>query len=72
MFKISWFWTDLYLSVCRIYAQHSVSSLNAGDSADTQKKPEEDQKQKKEKKSEALNIRGTIIEIKDFSRIRQP
>ncbi|XP_039197550.1 zinc transporter 10 isoform X1 [Crotalus tigris] len=37
--------------------------LKAGDSADTQKKPEEDQKQKKEKKSDALNIRGVLLHV---------
>ncbi|KAM6467606.1 calcium/manganese antiporter SLC30A10 isoform 2-T2 [Liasis olivaceus] len=34
-----------------------------GDSADTEKKPEEDGKQKKEKKSEALNIRGVLLHV---------
>ncbi|XP_013911680.1 PREDICTED: zinc transporter 10 [Thamnophis sirtalis] len=33
------------------------------DSADTQKKPEEDKKQKTEKKSEALNIRGVLLHV---------
>uniref|UniRef100_A0A8C5RRI4 Solute carrier family 30 member 10 n=1 Tax=Laticauda laticaudata TaxID=8630 RepID=A0A8C5RRI4_LATLA len=42
---------------------HSISSLNAGDSTDTQKKPKEDQKQKTEKKSEALNIRGVLLHV---------
>ncbi|XP_058019773.1 calcium/manganese antiporter SLC30A10 isoform X1 [Ahaetulla prasina] len=35
----------------------------AGDSADTQKKPEENKKQKTEKKSEALNIRGVLLHV---------
>ncbi|XP_063159801.1 calcium/manganese antiporter SLC30A10-like [Candoia aspera] len=35
----------------------------AGDSADTQKNAEEDGAQKKEKKSEALNIRGVLLHV---------
>ncbi|KFP27899.1 Zinc transporter 10, partial [Colius striatus] len=49
--------------VCRTYTQHSVSSLNAGDSPNDQKSPEEGPEQKKEKKSEALNIRGVLLHV---------
>lgn len=49
--------SPLILSVCRTYTQHKVSSLNAGDSLNTQNEPEE--MVRKEKKSEALNIRGS-------------
>ncbi|XP_026551529.1 zinc transporter 10 [Pseudonaja textilis] len=38
-------------------------SPKAGDSTDTQKTPKEDQKQKTEKKSEALNIRGVLLHV---------
>lgn len=48
--------SPLVLFVCRTYTQHKVSSLNAGDALSTQNEPEE--MTKKEKKSEALNIRG--------------
>ncbi|KFO56648.1 Zinc transporter 10, partial [Corvus brachyrhynchos] len=50
-------------SVCRTYTQHSVSSLNAGDSPNDQKSPEEGSEKKKEKKSEALNIRGVLLHV---------
>ncbi|NXU08832.1 ZNT10 protein, partial [Pardalotus punctatus] len=50
-------------SVCRTYTQHSVSSLNAGDSPNDQKSPEEGCEKKKEKKSEALNIRGVLLHV---------
>ncbi|KFQ15591.1 Zinc transporter 10, partial [Leptosomus discolor] len=50
-------------SVCRTYTQHSVSSLNAGDSPNDQKSPEEGPEKKKEKKSEALNIRGVLLHV---------
>ncbi|XP_054348392.1 calcium/manganese antiporter SLC30A10 isoform X3 [Pongo pygmaeus] len=43
------------------YTQHKVSSLNAGDSFNTQNEPEE--MMKKEKKSEALNIRGVLLHV---------
>uniref|UniRef100_A0A8C0JU48 Solute carrier family 30 member 10 n=1 Tax=Canis lupus dingo TaxID=286419 RepID=A0A8C0JU48_CANLU len=43
------------------YTQHKVSSLNAGDSLNTQNEPEETMK--KEKKSEALNIRGVLLHV---------
>ncbi|KFV09867.1 Zinc transporter 10, partial [Tauraco erythrolophus] len=49
--------------VCRTYTQHSVSSLNAGDSPNDQKSPEEGSDKKKEKKSEALNIRGVLLHV---------
>ncbi|KFQ56578.1 Zinc transporter 10, partial [Pelecanus crispus] len=49
--------------VCRTYTQHSVSSLNAGDSPNDQKSPEEGPEKKKEKKSEALNIRGVLLHV---------
>ncbi|KFO80823.1 Zinc transporter 10, partial [Cuculus canorus] len=45
------------------YTQHSVSSLNAGDSPNDQKSPEEGPVKKKEKKSEALNIRGVLLHV---------
>uniref|UniRef100_A0A8C7BK32 Solute carrier family 30 member 10 n=1 Tax=Neovison vison TaxID=452646 RepID=A0A8C7BK32_NEOVI len=48
-------------SVCSTYTQHKVSSLNAGDSLNTQNEPEETVK--KEKKSEALNIRGVLLHV---------
>eukprot|EP00069_Balaena_mysticetus_P003996 bmy_17010T0 len=51
----------LVLFVCRTYTQHKVSSLNAGDSLTTQNEPEETMK--KEKKSEALNIRGVLLHV---------
>ncbi|XP_067421042.1 calcium/manganese antiporter SLC30A10 [Emydura macquarii macquarii] len=41
----------------------SVSSLNAGDSLNIQKRPDEQIVQKKEKKSEALNIRGVLLHV---------
>ncbi|KAM6467605.1 calcium/manganese antiporter SLC30A10 isoform 1-T1 [Liasis olivaceus] len=44
-------------------APGALSIGEAGDSADTEKKPEEDGKQKKEKKSEALNIRGVLLHV---------
>ncbi|KFR09069.1 Zinc transporter 10, partial [Opisthocomus hoazin] len=50
-------------SVCRTYTQHSVSSLNAGDSPNDQKSPEEGFEKKQEKKSEALNIRGVLLHV---------
>ncbi|KFW75177.1 Zinc transporter 10, partial [Manacus vitellinus] len=50
-------------SVCRTYTQHSVSSLNAGDSPNDQKSPEGGSEKKKEKKSEALNIRGVLLHV---------
>uniref|UniRef100_A0A8B9NP32 Solute carrier family 30 member 10 n=1 Tax=Accipiter nisus TaxID=211598 RepID=A0A8B9NP32_9AVES len=50
-------------SVCRTYTQHSVSSLNAGDSPNDQKSPEEGSEKKKERKSEALNIRGVLLHV---------
>lgn len=53
---------DDVFSVCRTYTQHSVSSLNAGDSPNDQKSPEEGPEKKKERKSEALNIRGIARE----------
>ncbi|NXS18274.1 ZNT10 protein, partial [Mystacornis crossleyi] len=40
-----------------------VSSLNAGDSPNDQKSPEEGSEKKKEKKSEALNIRGVLLHV---------
>ncbi|KFV90557.1 Zinc transporter 10, partial [Eurypyga helias] len=49
--------------VCRTYTQHSVSSLNAGDSPNDHKSPEEGPEKKKEKKSEALNIRGVLLHV---------
>ncbi|NWH40420.1 ZNT10 protein, partial [Chloropsis hardwickii] len=48
---------------CCPYTQHSVSSLNAGDSPNDQKSPEEGSEKKKEKKSEALNIRGVLLHV---------
>uniref|UniRef100_A0A8D2IJL7 Solute carrier family 30 member 10 n=1 Tax=Varanus komodoensis TaxID=61221 RepID=A0A8D2IJL7_VARKO len=54
---------DCFLSVCRAYTQHSVSSLNTGDSINTQKNLEEEVTEKKEKKSEALNIRGVLLHV---------
>lgn len=53
----------MFFSVCRTYTQHSVSSLNAGDSPNDQKSPEEGFEKKKEKKSEALNIRGVLLHV---------
>ncbi|XP_042305895.1 zinc transporter 10 [Sceloporus undulatus] len=44
-------------------ADGSVSSLNAGDSLSTQKQSQEEVVQKKEKKSEALNIRGVLLHV---------
>ncbi|NXX70886.1 ZNT10 protein, partial [Spizella passerina] len=46
---------------CR--ARRPVSSLNAGDSPIDQKSPEEGFEKKKEKKSEALNIRGVLLHV---------
>ncbi|NXL73399.1 ZNT10 protein, partial [Leptocoma aspasia] len=46
---------------CR--GRRPVSSLNAGDSPNDQKSPEEGSEQKKEKKSEALNIRGVLLHV---------
>ncbi|NXY17943.1 ZNT10 protein, partial [Atrichornis clamosus] len=40
-----------------------VSSLNAGDSPNDLKSPEEGSEKKKEKKSEALNIRGVLLHV---------
>ncbi|KFW62107.1 Zinc transporter 10, partial [Pygoscelis adeliae] len=54
---------DDVFSVCRTYTQHSVSSLNAGDSPNDQKSPEEGPEKKKERKSEALNIRGVLLHV---------
>ncbi|KFP02616.1 Zinc transporter 10, partial [Calypte anna] len=45
------------------YTQHSVSSLNAGDSPNDQKSPEEGPERKTERKSEALNIRGVLLHV---------
>lgn len=53
--------SPLVLFVCRTYTQHKVSSLNAGDSLNTRNEPEETMK--KEKKSEALNIRGVLLHV---------
>ncbi|XP_010216509.1 PREDICTED: zinc transporter 10 [Tinamus guttatus] len=53
----------MFFSVCRTYTQHSVSSLNAGDSPNDQKQPEERSERKMEKKSEALNIRGVLLHV---------
>lgn len=53
--------SSLVLFVCRTHTQHKVSSLNAGDSLNTQNEPEETTK--KEKKSEALNIRGVLLHV---------
>nr|XP_009667377.1 PREDICTED: zinc transporter 10 [Struthio camelus australis] len=50
-------------SVCRTYTQHSVSSLNAGDSPNDQKRPDGGFERKTEKKSEALNIRGVLLHV---------
>uniref|UniRef100_A0A8V0Z3A6 Solute carrier family 30 member 10 n=1 Tax=Gallus gallus TaxID=9031 RepID=A0A8V0Z3A6_CHICK len=47
----------------RTYTQHSVSSLNAGESPNDQKSPEEGSGRKVEKKSEALNIRGVLLHV---------
>lgn len=58
--------SPLVLFVCRTHTQHKVSSLNAGDTLNTQNEPEE--MMKREKKSEALNIRGRI----DFGGIGSP
>uniref|UniRef100_A0A452S4G1 Solute carrier family 30 member 10 n=1 Tax=Ursus americanus TaxID=9643 RepID=A0A452S4G1_URSAM len=55
------FLSPLVLFVCRTYTQHKVSSLNAGDSLNTQNEPEETMK--KEKKSDALNIRGVLLHV---------
>uniref|UniRef100_A0ABI7W2U2 Solute carrier family 30 member 10 n=2 Tax=Felinae TaxID=338152 RepID=A0ABI7W2U2_FELCA len=52
---------DGVLQRSRTYTQHKVSSLNAGDSLNTQNEPEETMK--KEKKSEALNIRGVLLHV---------
>ncbi|NXY36377.1 ZNT10 protein, partial [Pomatorhinus ruficollis] len=46
---------------CR--GRRRVSSLNAGDSPNDQKSPEEGSEKKKEKKSEALNIRGVLLHV---------
>ncbi|NXR82755.1 ZNT10 protein, partial [Pycnonotus jocosus] len=46
---------------CR--GRRPVSSLNAGDSPNDQKSPEEGSEKKKEKKSEALNIRGVLLHV---------
>ncbi|NXY53634.1 ZNT10 protein, partial [Callaeas wilsoni] len=46
---------------CR--GRRPVSSLNAGDAPNDQKSPEEGSEQKKEKKSEALNIRGVLLHV---------
>ncbi|NXU33414.1 ZNT10 protein, partial [Drymodes brunneopygia] len=48
-------------SCCR--GRRPVSSLNAGDSPNDQKSPEEGFETKKEKKSEALNIRGVLLHV---------
>uniref|UniRef100_G3STD3 Solute carrier family 30 member 10 n=1 Tax=Loxodonta africana TaxID=9785 RepID=G3STD3_LOXAF len=48
-------------SANRTYTQHKVSSLNAGDTLNTQNEPEETVKTKK--KSEALNIRGVLLHV---------
>ncbi|XP_058019774.1 calcium/manganese antiporter SLC30A10 isoform X2 [Ahaetulla prasina] len=53
----------IFMDCCYCRSPPPVSSLNAGDSADTQKKPEENKKQKTEKKSEALNIRGVLLHV---------
>lgn len=53
--------SPLVFFVCRTHTQHKVSSLNAGDSLNTQNEPEE--MMKKEKKSEALNIRGVLLHV---------
>ncbi|XP_068795971.1 calcium/manganese antiporter SLC30A10 isoform X1 [Struthio camelus] len=45
------------------YTQHSVSSLNAGDSPNDQKRPDGGFERKTEKKSEALNIRGVLLHV---------
>ncbi|XP_057171406.1 calcium/manganese antiporter SLC30A10 isoform X1 [Ursus arctos] len=52
---------DGVLQRSRTYTQHKVSSLNAGDSLNTQNEPEETMK--KEKKSDALNIRGVLLHV---------
>ncbi|KAJ6666891.1 hypothetical protein lerEdw1_018893 [Lerista edwardsae] len=44
-------------------AEEGQSSGAAGDSVNTQKQPEEEMTQKKEKKSEALNIRGVLLHV---------
>ncbi|NWZ99473.1 ZNT10 protein, partial [Nesospiza acunhae] len=46
---------------CR--GRRPVSSLNAGDSPNDQKSPEGGSEKKKEKKSEALNIRGVLLHV---------
>ncbi|NXN80510.1 ZNT10 protein, partial [Bombycilla garrulus] len=46
---------------CR--GRRPVSSLNAGDSPNDQKSPEVGSEKKKEKKSEALNIRGVLLHV---------
>ncbi|XP_034283739.1 calcium/manganese antiporter SLC30A10 isoform X2 [Pantherophis guttatus] len=52
----------IFMDCC--YCRGSVDQdVETGDSADTQKKPEEDKKQKTEKKSEALNIRGVLLHV---------
>ncbi|XP_029789264.1 zinc transporter 10 [Suricata suricatta] len=55
------FHLPLILPALETYTQHRVSSLNAGDSLNTQNEPEETMK--KEKKSEALNIRGVLLHV---------
>lgn len=55
------FLRSLVLFVCRTHTQHKVSSLNAGDSLNIENEPEETTK--KEKKSEALNIRGVLLHV---------
>ncbi|XP_066479502.1 calcium/manganese antiporter SLC30A10 [Tiliqua scincoides] len=44
-------------------AEEAQRSDAAGDSVNTQKQPEEEVTQKKEKKSEALNIRGVLLHV---------
>ncbi|XP_053164901.1 zinc transporter 10 isoform X2 [Hemicordylus capensis] len=52
----------IFLDCC--YCNGSVDQdVEAGDSINTQKQPEEQMVQKKEKKSEALNIRGVLLHV---------
>ncbi|NXK29377.1 ZNT10 protein, partial [Arenaria interpres] len=48
---------------CRRRPPAPVSSLNAGDAPNDQKSPGEGPEKKKERKSEALNIRGVLLHV---------
>ncbi|EMP31173.1 Zinc transporter 10 [Chelonia mydas] len=53
----------VFMDCCYCEASVVQEDIETGDSLNTQKRPEEQTVQKKEKKSEALNIRGVLLHV---------